>query len=207
MSKLLFVTSSVFGDASKSRALAEEFVHDWRRAHHGTQVATRDVSALPHVDASLLQGLGTAPEGRTAEQLAAVARAEELIAEVEAADVIVIAAPMYNFAIASGLKAWIDHIARSGRTFRYTAAGPEGLLKGKQVFVVEARGGIYTGDAPARAMDFQEPYLRAVLGFLGLDDVRFIHLEGLAMGPEASARGLAAAQKQAAAFVPQARAA
>ncbi|HYM04716.1 MAG TPA: NAD(P)H-dependent oxidoreductase, partial [Stellaceae bacterium] len=118
-----------------------------------------------------------------------------LIAEVEVADTIVLAVPMYNFAIPSTLKAWIDHVARAGRTFRYTAAGPEGLLKGKKVFVVTGRGGIYSGDVPAKIMDFQEPYLRAVLGFLGLDDVTFIHVEGLKVSPESAAHGLDHARK------------
>jgi FMN-dependent NADH-azoreductase len=93
---------------------------------------------------------------------------------------------MYNFSIPSTLKAWIDHVARRGRTFRYTEKGPEGLLKGKKVFVLTARGGVYSNGAPAAAFDFQEPYLRAVLAFVGLTDVTFVHFEGLAMGPEAA---------------------
>jgi FMN-dependent NADH-azoreductase len=102
---------------------------------------------------------------------------------------------MYNFTISSTLKAWVDHLARAGRTFRYTAAGPEGLLKGKKVFIVTGRGGVYSGESPARGMDFQEPYLRAVLGFLGLGDVTFVHVEGQAVGPEAAAAGLERARK------------
>jgi FMN-dependent NADH-azoreductase len=135
------------------------------------------------------------------EQTEAVALADKLIAEVEAADTIVIAAPMYNFTIPSTLKAWLDHIARAGRTFRYTAAGPEGLLKGKKVFVVESRGGFY-GEGPAKAMDFQEPYLRAMLGFLGLNDVTFIHAEGQAVSAEAAAQGLLKARNAVAELLP-----
>jgi FMN-dependent NADH-azoreductase len=135
------------------------------------------------------------------------ALADALIEELEAADVVVIAAPMYNFSIPSTLKAWIDHVARAGRTFRYGAAGPEGLLKGKKVFVVTGRGGIYTGDSPAKGMDFQEPYLRAMLGFLGLDDVSFIHVEGLAVGPDARASGTERARAAIADLIPLAAAA
>ena len=113
-----------------------------------------------------------------------------MIAELEKADTIVLAVPMYNFSIPSTLKAWIDHIARAGRTFRYTAHGPEGLLKGKKVVVLTARGGHYSGQSPFRAMDFQEPYLRAGLGFLGMSDVTFVHLEGLNISTDEAAKGL-----------------
>ena len=98
---------------------------------------------------------------------------------------------MYNLSVSTLLKAWLDHIARAGRTFRYTATGPVGLLKGKKVYVVTSRGGIYTGESPARAMDFQEPYLRTFFGFLhGIDDVQFVHVEGQAISPEVAAKGL-----------------
>jgi FMN-dependent NADH-azoreductase len=117
-----------------------------------------------------------------------------MIEELEAADTVVLAVPMYNFSIPSTLKAWIDHVARAGRTFRYTANGPEGLLKNKQVFVVTGRGGIYSGDAPTRVLDFQEPYLRGILGFLGLTNVTFIHIEGLSIGAESAERGFAQAR-------------
>jgi FMN-dependent NADH-azoreductase len=114
---------------------------------------------------------------------------------------------MYNFSIPSTLKAWIDHITRAGRTFRYGAAGAEGLLKGKKVFIVTGRGGVYSGDSPARGMDFQEPYLRAMLGFLGLDDITFIHVEGLKVSPEAAASGLERARKSIGDLLPIATAA
>ena len=114
---------------------------------------------------------------------------------------------MYNFTIPSTLKAWIDHIARAGRTFRYTAAGPEGLLKGRRVFVVASRGGVYTGESPARALDFQEPYLRSMLAFLGLTDVTFIHVEGLQVSPEAAAAGIDRARQAIGGMLPTAAAA
>jgi FMN-dependent NADH-azoreductase len=185
---LLLVTSSLFGAASQSRQIAAEFVSAWQGSHPGTTVAERDVNAtaIPHLSQDTLAALGTPADKRTPAQQDAVALADALIAEVEAADVIVLAAPMYNFSIPSTLKAWIDHIARAGRTFRYAASGPEGLLKNKKVFIVTGRGGLYSGESPARVLDFQEPYLRGVLGFLGLTDVTFIHVEGLALSPEAA---------------------
>jgi len=189
MSKLLFVTSSIFGENSKSRALGREFVEAWTRRHPGTRVVERDLVAdsVPHVTGAVVGAAMTPAEQRSPEQAEAAALADRLIEELEAADVIVIGAPMYNFSVPSALKAWIDHVARRGRTFRYTELGPEGLLKGKKVFVMVARGGLYGKGAPAAAFDFQEPYLRTVLGFLGLTNVTFVRFEGLAMGPDAAA--------------------
>jgi FMN-dependent NADH-azoreductase len=115
-----------------------------------------------------------------------------LIAELRAADVIVIGAPMYNFSVATNLRAWFDHVLRAGVTFRYTEAGPEGLLPGKRVIVVETRGGLYS-EGPAKAVDFQEPYLRHLLGFIGLADVTFVRAEKIGFGPEARAAAIAAA--------------
>jgi FMN-dependent NADH-azoreductase len=196
MSKLLLVTSSLFGDQSKSSQLAGEFVQAWHRSHPGTTVVERALTAesIPHLSLGALGALMTPAEQRSTEQHATVAFADRLIEELEAADTIVLAVPMYNFSIPSTLKAWIDHVARAGRTFRYTAAGPEGLLKGKKVFVITGRGGVYTGDSPAKVFDFQEPYLRSVLGFLGLTDVSFVHVEGLKVSPEAAEQGVARAR-------------
>ncbi len=180
MTNLLFVASSLFGEGSQSRLIAGEFIDRWRQSHPGTAVVTRELRAdsIPHLSAATFAASLVAADARSAAEQQDAALADALIEEVEAADIIVIAAPMYNFAIPSTLKAWIDHITRAGRTFRYDASGPEGLLKGRKVFVVTGRGGIYS-DGPAKGMDFQEPYLRAMLGgFLGLD-VTFIHVEGL----------------------------
>ena len=209
MANLLFVASSLFGEDSQSRLIAAEFIDRWRQAHPRTTVVERELTAdsIPHLSLATLSAAMTPAEARSAAERQAAALADALIAEVEAADVIVIAAPMYNFSIPSTLKAWIDHIARAGRTFRYGAAGPEGLLRGKTVFVVTGRGGVYSGDSPARAMDFQEPYLRAMLGFLGLDDVKFIHVEGLKVGPEAAASGIARARSAIGDLLPAATAA
>lgn len=208
MSKLLLVTSSLFGDQSKSTQLAGEFVQAWHRSHPGTTVVERALTAesIPHLSLGALGALMTPAEQRSNEQRATVAFADRLIEELEAADTIVLAVPMYNFSIPSTLKAWIDHVARAGRTFRYTAAGPEGLLKGKKVFAITGRGGVYTGDSPAKVFDFQEPYLRGVLGFLGLTDVTFVHVEGLKVSPEAAEQGVTRARDAIAAIAEQARA-
>jgi len=196
MDNLLLVTSSLFGEQSRSRALATEFIAAWQDRFPPTRTVTRELApaTMPHLDLETLGAIGVPASERSARQRELVAFSDGLIAEVEAADTIVLAVPMYNFSIPSMLKAWIDHIARAGRTFRYTETGPEGLLKGKKVFVVTARGGVYSGESPARAFDFQEPYVRAVLGFLGLTDVTFLHLEGLKISPEAAAHGLARAR-------------
>jgi FMN-dependent NADH-azoreductase len=211
MSKVLLVTSSLFGDQSKSAQLAGEFVEAWRVTHPGTTLIERALTpdSIPHLSLGAFGALMTPAEQRTDEQRASVQFADRLIEELEAADTIVLAVPMYNFSIPSTLKAWIDHVARAGRTFRYTAAGPEGLLKGKKVFVVTGRGGSYSGDSPAKVFDFQEPYLRGVLGFLGLTEVTFIHVEGLKVSPEAAEQGIARARQLIAAIagMPEATAA
>lgn len=181
MSNVLLIHASVFGDKSQSLGLAREFL---KRYPHDSLVE-RQLSAktMPHLDGETFAAM-LAPAGdQSREQAAAAALSDTLIGELEAADTIVFAVPMYNFSIPSTLKAWIDHVARRGRTFRYTEKGPEGLLKGKKVFVLVARGGVYT-QGPFAIFDFQEPYLKAVLGFLGMSDVTFVHLEGLAVGPE-----------------------
>jgi FMN-dependent NADH-azoreductase len=184
MSNVLLIHSSVFGDKSQSLALARDFLK--RYPHRSVVERALSPQTMPHLDGETFVAMGTTSGEHDSQQQAAVALSDALIAELEAADTIVLAAPMYNFSIPSTLKAWIDHVARRGRTFRYTEKGPEGLLKGKKVFVLTARGGVYSNGAPAAAFDFQEPYLRAVLAFVGLTDVTFVHFEGLAMGPEAA---------------------
>jgi FMN-dependent NADH-azoreductase len=204
MGKLLFVTSSIFGADSKSRQLGQAFVDKWLAQHPGTSVVERDLAAepLPHITGATMAAIFTPAEKRSPEQAEIVAFADRLIEELEAADTVLLAVPMYNFTIPSTLKAWIDHVARAGRTFRYTEKGPVGLLKGKRVFIVTSRGGVYT-QGPAKALDFHEPYLRGMLGFLGLDDVTFVHAEGLAISAEAAAESLAGAHKRIESLVPQ----
>ena len=188
MSNVLLVQSSIFGNQSKSLGLAQEFLA--RYPHTWVVERTLTPASMPHLDAETFAAMAV-PEGqRTERQKSLVALSDTLIAELEAADAIVLTVPMYNFSIPSALKAWIDHVARAGRTFRYTEAGPVGLLKGKKVVVVTARGGLYSNGSPAGAFDFQEPYLRAVLRFIGIDDVTFVHLEGLKISAEVAAKGL-----------------
>jgi len=206
MSNVLFITSSLNGEKSKSREVALDFLNAWLGARPGADVALRDTNSIPHLSGESLQALMLPTEARSITQHQAVKFADDLIAEVEAADTIIIAAPMYNFTISSPLKAWIDHVARAGRTFRYTASGPEGLLKGKRVFVIASRGGVYA-EGPGKAMDFQEPYLRAMFGFLGLTDVTFIHAEGQGISPEAASDGARRARKAIADLLPATRAA
>jgi FMN-dependent NADH-azoreductase len=205
MSSLLLVTSSLFGEASQTRQIAREFVAAWRDSHPATRVVERDLTpeSMPHLSRDTLAALATVAEQRTPAQREAASFADSLIEEVEAADTIVLAVPMYNFTGPSTLKAWLDHVARAGRTFRYTEAGPQGLLGGKKVFIVTGRGGFYSGESPARALDFQEPYLRAILGFVGLTDVSFVHVEGLNISKESAEIGRARAREAIGALVPK----
>jgi len=210
MKNLLFVKSSLSGRDSRSVAVARELIAALQARHGRAKLVERDVSggAVPHLTGDTLAALATAPIHRSHQQNALAKAADGLLEEVEAADAIVIAAPMYNFTIASTLHAWLDHITRAGRTFRYTAEGkPQGLLKDKQVYVVTARGGVYTGDSPARASDFQEPYLRAMLAFNGLTDVTFFHVEGQKISPAAADAGLRRAREAIAELHPIASAA
>lgn len=204
MSKLLFVTSSILGENSKSRALGREFVEAWTRHHPGTRIVERDLAAeaVPHVTGTVFGAAVTPAGNRSPEQAEAAALADRLIEELEAADVIVLAAPMYNFSVPSTVKAWIDHVVRAGRTFRYGANGPEGLLRGKKVFIVTARGGVYS-QGPGKSMDFHEPYLRGVLGFVGLTDISFIYAEGLAV-PEVAVGAIETARASIQELLPRA---
>lgn len=207
MGTLLFVTSSLMGEKSQSRQLAADYIAAERAANPGLKVVERHLTPdnIPHLSMDALAGFGAAPDARTPAQAAAVKLADTIIEEVEAADTIVLTVPMYNFSVPSTLKAWLDHVARAGRTFKYTANGPEGQLKGKRVIVVESRGGFYTGDSPFKSMDFQEPYLRAFFGFVGITDVTFVQVEGQAIGPEVAAKGLAAAKNAIANLAPVVR--
>jgi len=195
--KILQVNASARREGANSTRLAERIVERLRAAHPQATSTLRDLAVTPHpvLDEAALGALFTPADKRSPEQAARVALDDALIAEVQAQDVIVLGVPMYNFGVPVQLKSWIDAIARAGVTFRYTASGPEGLLKGKTVYVALARGGMYR-DTPN---DSQVPYLKSVLGFLGLTDVRFVYAEGLAMGEEAAARGFAQAEQDIAA--------
>jgi FMN-dependent NADH-azoreductase len=191
MSNILHLNTSIRSNGSHSRSLSGEFLAKWRAAQPDDVVVERDLAShpVPHLDEVTMGAFFTPAEQRSAQQNGAVQLSEQLIAELQAADVIVIGAPMYNFSVSSSFKAWIDHVARAGVTFKYTETGPVGLLQGKKVYVFTARGGVYS-HGPAMSMDFHETYLRAVLGFIGLRDVTFIHTEGLGMGEAAVERAL-----------------
>ena len=172
--KLLHIDASALGAHSVSRGLTAAVVAEFVRNHPAVEVTYRDLHEAPLAPWAL-------PAGDEDPNAIESARALE---EFLAADVVVIGAPMYNFGISSTLKAWIDRVAVAGKTFRYTAAGPEGLAGGKRLIIASSRGGIYAEGSPASAMDFQEPYLRAVFNFLGVTDIEFVRAEGVAMGDE-----------------------
>jgi FMN-dependent NADH-azoreductase len=182
------------GQGSQSTRLANELVEQLRAVNPGATLTVRNLTADPHppLDEATLGALFTPAEARSAEQHARVALDHALIDEVKAADAIVIGVPMVNFNITSQLKNWIDAVVKAGVTFKYGAAGPVGLIEGKKVYVVLTRGGIYR-DQPD---DTQVPYLRKMLGFLGMTDIEFIYAEGLAMGPDAEAKALASARAE-----------
>lgn len=187
---ILQINSSVRGGASESTRVASAIVARLTADSANASVTVRDLVTAPHptLDEAALGALFTPAEQRTPEQAARVALDDALIAQVQAADVIVIGAPMYNFGMSVQLKTWFDAIARAGVTFRYTASGPEGLLTGKKVFVATARGGVYPADA-----DPQVPHIRMLLNFVGLTESTFVYSNGQSMGPEAAAQGQAEA--------------
>jgi FMN-dependent NADH-azoreductase len=180
--KLLHIDSSALGASSATRELSRAIVDRWVQASPGVEVTHRDLDRepIPHLTSSALS---------KSDPLDA-ALGEALLTEFLAADVLVIGAPMYNFGVPSTLKAWIDRIAVSGRTFRYSAKGPEGLAGGRKVIVASARGSVYGEQNPA---DFQEAYLRQLFGFLGITDIEFVRAEGLGLSPEHRANGMRAA--------------
>ncbi|MEX3937363.1 FMN-dependent NADH-azoreductase [Paraburkholderia phymatum] len=193
MTTILQINSSARSQGAQSTLLANELTAKLQQSNPGARVVVRNLheEALPHLDDTILGAFFTPVEQRTAEQQAISSRSEALIAELQAADIVVIGAPLYNFGISSQLKTYFDFIARAGITFKYGANGPEGLVNGKKVFVVSARGGKYVG-TPG---DTQTPYLKTFLGFLGMTDVNFIYAEGLNMGPDAATAALAGARE------------
>ena len=180
---ILVVSSSANGDASVSNGLVARFVDSVRETNPAAHVVLSDVGArpLPHLTRETVAAIKGEPKSQA--ELEARALSDALVGELQQADLIVIASPMYNFGISSTLKSWFDHVARAGVTFRYTENGPEGLLKGKKTVAILSRAGFYS-EGPGTAMDGQEPYLRAMLGFIGLDDVTWIRAEKLAFGPD-----------------------
>lgn len=189
--KILQINASARSSGANSTRLADAITARLQAQNPSATVELRDLASDPHpvLDEAALGALFTPAEQRTAEQAARVALDDALIAQVQSVDVIVLGVPMYNFGVPVQLKTWLDAIARAGVTFRYTENGPEGLLKGKKVYVALARGGMYR-DTPT---DSQVPYLKTILGFLGLTDVEFVYAEGLAMGAEGADKAFAAA--------------
>ena len=191
MNTLLQINASLAGANGESSRLADRFAADWLARHPEGRIVKRDLASdpVPHLTAERFQAFLSQPDARTAEQRALTAYSDALIAELQNADTIVFAVPMYNFSVPSTLRAYFDHIARAGVTFRYTSNGPEGLLKGKKAYVFITRGGIYSN-----AVETQTPYLKQFLGFIGITDVQFVYAEGLAMGDETRQQSLNAAR-------------
>lgn len=192
MKTVLKIQSSLFGSEGHSSRLADLFIEGIRKRHGDVRVVTRDLAAepVPALTLARFQAFLAKPEERSAEQRLAVKLSDALIAELKAADVIVFAVPMYNFNIPAALHNYFDHVTRAGVTFRYTANGPEGLIAGKQVAVVITRGGRYGADHS------QDAFLKQMLAFIGLDDVRYFHAEGLAVSDESREQSLAATRQE-----------
>ncbi|RLT99209.1 MAG: FMN-dependent NADH-azoreductase [Ketobacter sp.] len=176
---VLHISSSIFGDDGNSSKLATHFLERIRELHADAEIVTRDLAKdpVPHLDADTFKANITAADQRTPEQQQLASTGDQLIEELQNADILVLSVPMYNFGIPSTLKAWIDNIARAGTTFKYTENGPVGLLGNKKTFVLGARGGEYFGTP----MDTQTPYLRTFLNFVGITDVEFVLAEKLNM--------------------------
>jgi FMN-dependent NADH-azoreductase len=196
MSNILIVDSAATGDSSVSRRLTRAAAETLAARDPAASIVLRDVGSkpVPHLSAETVPAIRAGiVESDAARD--ALALSDALIDELKAADLIVIGAPMYNFGMPSTLKAWFDHVLRARITFRYTEAGPEGLLKGKKAIVVEARAGLYS-EGPAASMDSQEPHIRTLLGFMGIDDIVFVRAEKLAFGPEAAEAAIAEALRE-----------
>jgi len=192
MKTLLQIRSSIFSNGGQSSRLAERFVARWRASNPGGRVIVRDLAKepVPHLDAARFGAFLAKPEERTPAQQAVVDYSDALIGELKRADVVVLGLPMYNFGVPSTLKAYFDHVARVGETFKYTEKGPVGLLTGKKVYVFAARGGMYAGTPN----DTQTPFIRIFLSFLGMSDIEFVYAEGLAISEASKQHSLARAE-------------
>lgn len=197
MSSILLVTSSPRGNDSLSSKVAHDLANELSARDNGTSVVHRDLGAnpIPHLDSVTTSAIRKQAVDRTPAEAAAADYSDKLVAELMAADTLVIATGLINFNIYSTLKSWIDNVARAGQTFRYTAAGPEGLATGKKAYIVLASGGVYS-EGPAAGMNHALPYLTTVLGFLGMTDVEVVYVEGVAFGPEAAEKAIASAQQR-----------
>ena len=191
MTRILHIDSSLFSGNGVSATLAADFIARLSERNPHLVVNHRDLGRdpIPHLDAARLTAIGTPTAQRTPEQKRIADEADRLIAELQAADILVLGVPMYNFGIPSPLKAWFDHVARAGVTFRYTEQGPQGLLTGKRAIIFASRGGRHHG----QPTDTQSPYLTTMLGFLGITEIEFVYAEGLNLGDAARRESLAAA--------------
>jgi FMN-dependent NADH-azoreductase len=182
MAKILHIISSPRGEASNSIKLGNAIINKLKEQHSETAVTVRDLTKgpFPHLEEAHLNAFFTPVEKHTEENKEAIRHSNEAIKEIFDADILVIDAPMYNFGIPSTLKSWLDHIARAGITFRYTAEGPEGLVKGKKAYLAVTTGGVYSS-GPMQSADFVTPYLKTMLGFIGINDVVVNRAEGFAM--------------------------
>jgi FMN-dependent NADH-azoreductase len=195
---ILHIDSSPLGDNSVTRKFTAKVLEGLKAKHPDAKVTTRDFgkTPLPHLSGAVIGAFFTVPDKFTDMQAEVIKASEEAVAELIAADTIVIGAPMWNFGIPSALKAWIDHVVRAGKTFKYGANGPEGLLApDKIVIVVLARGGVYSS-GPMASVEHQGSYLKDVFRFIGLTDVTFVHAEGVAMGPDAIKAAMQTAETQ-----------
>lgn len=189
MANILVLKSSILGQYSQSNALIDGYLAD----RQGDSITVRDLATLnlPVLDGELAMGL-RGGDNLNERQQAVLAQSDELVAELKASELVIIAAPMYNFNIPTQLKNWIDLVARAGVTFSYTETGPVGLVKNTRALVVSPRGGMHVGSAT----DLVTPYMRTVLGFIGITEVDFIYAEGMGMGPDAQAKGIEQAKEQ-----------
>jgi FMN-dependent NADH-azoreductase len=180
MSTLLKIDVSPRGEHSISRKLGNHFATEWQSNHVGGKIVTRDLATtkIPYVDLPWIAGAFTAPEQHTGDHKAALKLSDELIDELLAADEVVISTPMYNFNVPAALKAWIDHIVRLNKTFGFGTQGLKGFVKGKKVTIIIASGSEYTAGSPMEAYNVQGPYLRVVLGFIGITDITIVHAGG-----------------------------
>lgn len=193
MSVLLELRTSIFSTDGESSKLSERFVARWCEKHPGTEVVVRDLATnpVPHLTAERFRAFLTPPDDRTAAQVEHVGASDVLIDELRQADTVVLGLPMYNFGIPSALKAWFDHVARAGVTFKYTENGSVGLIGDKPLYVLAARGGLYRGTE----RDFQTGHVRLFFNLLGIRDIRFEYAEGLNISPESKEQSLEAAGK------------
>jgi FMN-dependent NADH-azoreductase len=198
MKSILLILGSPRDRASYSHQIGRRIVDDLKSRYPSAKVVVRNLAkeALPDVGEGFVTGRVLSKDKRSAAETAALALSDVLVGELMAADVLVLATPMHNFGISASVKSWIDHIVRPGVTFSYSDKGPLGLVQGKKVILVLARGGIYA-EGPMKGYDFQEPYLRAVLGFIGMTDVEVIRIEGVAMGDDAVRSAVTSAKAQA----------